>query len=197
MVGLVLALVLAICGGLALYGSSFAGGQVHDQLAAQKIAFPPQGDAALKALPAADAAAMSKYAGQPLTTGAQAKVYADNFIAVHLQGIGGGLTYSELSTQDIALSAQAKANPADKALAAKAAGVDAKVATVFKGTTLRSMLLSAYAFGTIATIASLAGIVLLIAAAVMLLLGVLGLVHGRKVSSSSEVFSKQPAHNLA
>ena len=42
-------------------------------------------------------AAMGAYAGQLMTTGAQAKTYADHFIAVHLREIGGGKTYSQLS----------------------------------------------------------------------------------------------------
>ncbi len=38
--GFVLAAVLLVAGGLLVWGYSFANGQVHDQLAAQKIVFP-------------------------------------------------------------------------------------------------------------------------------------------------------------
>ncbi len=41
--GLVLAVVLAVAGGLLLWGHNFVSDQVHTQLAAQKIVFPPAG----------------------------------------------------------------------------------------------------------------------------------------------------------
>ena len=84
MAGLVLAIVLAIGGGMLLWGHSVISNDVHTQLAAQKIVFPPANSSAIKELPAANAAAMSQYGGQLMTTGAQAQTYADNFIAVHL-----------------------------------------------------------------------------------------------------------------
>jgi hypothetical protein len=110
---------------------------------------------------------MRQYAGQQLTTGAQAQVYADHFIAVHLNEIGGGKTYAQLSTQ-------AQANPTDTKLAAT-------VNTMFKGETLRGLLLNAYAFGTMGTIAGIAAIGAFIGAGVILLLSVLGLWHARRV----------------
>ena len=88
MAGLVLAVVLAIGGGLLLWGHSVISNDVHTQLAAQKIVFPPANSAPIKELPAADAAAMNQYGGQLMTTGAQAGTYANHFIAVHLQKIG-------------------------------------------------------------------------------------------------------------
>ena len=95
---------------------------------------------------------MRQYGGQQLTTGAQAQVYADHFIANHLKAIGGGKTYAQLS-------AQAIAQPDNTELAAQ-------VATVFKGETLRGLLLNAYAFGTMGTIAGIAAIAAFIAHAV-------------------------------
>src|SRR5262249_47706534 len=75
MTGVVLAVVLAIGGGLLLWGHSVVSTDVHNQLAAQKIAFPAAGSPQIKALPAADATAMRAYAGQTMTTGAQAQTY--------------------------------------------------------------------------------------------------------------------------
>src|SRR6516225_12047128 len=98
--GLVLAAVLAVGGGLMLWGHNFVDNQVSSQLSAQKIVFPTKSNPEFKALPAADAAAMGQYAGQALTTGAQAKVYADNFIGFHLSKMGG--TYAELSGKALA-----------------------------------------------------------------------------------------------
>ena len=174
--GFVLAAVLLVAGGLLVWGYSFANGQVHDQLAAQKIVFPTTSNAEFKALPASDQAAMGAYAGQPLTTGAQAKTYANHFIAVHLNEIGKGLTYSQLSAQSLA-------QPKNVALAAE-------VATVFKGTTLRSMLLEAYGFWMFGQIALFAAIASFVGAALMLILSILGVVHEGRVPAEKEVFAK-------
>jgi len=76
--------------------------QVSSQLSAQKIVFPAKDSPELKALRAADAAAMTAYSGQLMTNGAQAQTYADPFIAVHLKEIGGGKTYSQLSAEALA-----------------------------------------------------------------------------------------------
>src|SRR5207244_5849649 len=86
----IMVLVFGFCAGFLYWGSGFVNGMVHDQLAAQQIFFPAQGSAALKALPAQDAAAMQKYAGQQLTTGDQAQVYSEHFIGVHLKDVAGG-----------------------------------------------------------------------------------------------------------
>ncbi|HEY6471134.1 MAG TPA: hypothetical protein VI434_15380 [Candidatus Dormibacteraeota bacterium] len=141
--------ILAFVAGFAFWGGNFATSQVQSQLAAQKISFPAADSAAITSLPKADAAAMKVYAGQELTTGAQAETYADHFIAVHLNEIGGGQTYSQLSTA-------AQADPTNTKLAGE-------VATIFKGTTLRGMLLNAYGWGEIGTIAGYAAIGLAIA----------------------------------
>src|SRR5262249_56892688 len=98
--GLVLAAVLLVAGGLLVWGHSFVDDQVGTQLSAQKIVFPAKGNPELKALAPADAAAMGQYAGQTMTTGAQAKVYADNFIAIHLPKMAG--TYADLSGKPLA-----------------------------------------------------------------------------------------------
>src|SRR5262249_26446169 len=92
--GLALTAVLLVAGVLLAWGHSFVTNDVHSQLSAQKIVFPAANSPEIKALPAADAAAMRVYAGQMMTTGAQAQAYSDHFIAVHLREIGGGLTYS-------------------------------------------------------------------------------------------------------
>jgi hypothetical protein len=172
--GLVLAAVLAVGGGLMLWGHNFVDNQVSTQLTAQKIVFPAKSNPEFKALPAADAAAMSQYAGQMMTTGDQAKVYADNFIAFHLSKMGG--TYSQLS-------AQALAQPNNAKLAALAN-------TVFKGTTLRGMLLNAYAFWQMGVIALWGAIVSFTGAGLLLILSILGFVHAGRVSPTAEFMPK-------
>ena len=172
-VGVLLAIVLLVAGGLLLYGYNFVNDQVTQQLTEQQITFPAADSAAIKALPPDDAAAMKVYAGQLMTNGAQAKTYADHFIAVHLKEIGGGKTYSQLS-------AEALANPSDQKLAAQAD-------TVFKGTTLRGLLLNAYAFWQIGQIALIASIVSFVAGAIVLILSGLGFWHLRRTSAEAEL----------
>jgi hypothetical protein len=177
--GLVLAAVLLVAGGLLTWGYTFVNNQVHDQLAAQKITMP-SGEAIAEP---AIKPYLSKYAGQPLTTGAQAEAYANHFIAVHLQGIGAGKTYSQLS-------AQAQANPNDQKLAGQ-------VATVFKGETLRGLLLNAYAFWKMGQIALYAAIASFIGAAAMLVLSLLGFAHLRRVDPEVEVLTGHTQHAVA
>jgi hypothetical protein len=172
--GLVLAVVLAIGGGLLLWGHSVVNTDVHNQLAAQKIVFPAANSAEIKALPASDATAMKAYSGQLMTTGAQAQAYADHFIAVHLTEIGGGKTYSQLS-------AAAMAQPKNTALASQ-------VQTIFKGTTLRGMLLNAYGWWQMGQIMLISAIVAFAAAGLFLILSFLGLWHLRRATPETEVF---------
>jgi len=174
--GLVLTVVLAIGGALLLWGHSVVSTDVHNQLAAQKIVFPTAGSPEIKALPASDATAMKAYAGQLMTTGAQAETYADHFIAVHLNEIGGGKTYSQLS-------AAAMAQPKNAALANQ-------VETVFKGTTLRGMLLNAYGWWQMGQIILISAIVAFCAAGLFLILSGLGIWHLRRAGPESEVFPK-------
>ena len=174
--GLVLAVVLAIGGGLLVWGHSVVSTDVHNQLAAQKIVFPAASSPEIKALPAADATAMKQYAGQLMTTGAQAETYADHFIAVHLKEIGGGKTYSQLS-------AASMAQPKNAALAAQ-------VAAVFKGTTLRGMLLNAYGWWQMGQIILISAIVAFCGAGLFLILSGLGFWHLRRTTPESEVFPK-------
>ncbi len=171
--GLLLAVVLAVAGVLLIWGHSYANNQVASQLSAQKIVFPTTSSPEFKILPAANRAQMGKYAGQLMTTGAQAETYANYFIGRHLFLIGGGKTYSQLSAQSLA-------QPKNLALAAQ-------VQTVFRGTTLRSMLLEAYGFWQLGQIALIAAICSFIAAGLMLILSVLGFVHLRRTAPETEI----------
>ena len=176
-VGAVFMVTLLMAGGLASWGSSFANGQVHDQLASQKIYFPPSAafdhPAVGTSITPSMIPSVSQYAGQQLLTGEQAKVYANDFIAVHLNEIGGGLTYAQLSTK-------AMADPTNTALQAQAE-------TVFKGTMLRGSLLTAYAFSVFGTIASMAAIGCYLLGGVMFVLTVLGLWHYRRVDDETVI----------
>jgi len=174
--GLLLAAVLVVAGVLLTWGHSYASNQVTSQLSAQRIVFPTTSSPEFKILPAANRAQMAKYAGQTMTSGAQAEVYANYFIARHLFLIGGGKTYSQLSAQSLA-------QPKNLALANQ-------VQTVFRGTTLRSMLLEAYGFWQFGQIAMIAAIASYIAAGLMLILSILGFVHLRRAAPEAEILPR-------
>ena len=147
--GFAVAAILLAAGGLLTWGSAYVHNTVQGQLAAQKIFFPAK---AAFANPKAGTEitpsmipSVSQYAGEQMLTGQQAEAYADHFIAVHLAGIGGGKTYSQLSTE-------AQAQPKNTVLAGE-------VATVFKGESLRSMLLNAYGWGKVSQITYIAALV--------------------------------------
>ena len=171
-VGVLLAVLLLVAGGLLIWAYTFVNNQVTQQLTEQQITFPAANDPSIKALPPDDAAAMKQYAGQLMTTGAQAETYANHFIAVHLKEIGGGKTYSQLSAESLA-------NPGD-------AKLKAQVDTVFKGTTLRGLLLNAYAFWQIGQIALYAAIAAFAGGVIFLVLSVLGFVHMRRTPAEVE-----------
>ena len=181
--GLVVAAVLIVAGALALWGHRFATDSVRDQLVAQKIYFPAKGSPELASQDVGPY--LNRYAGRQLTTGPQAKAYADHFIAVHLKEMSGGQTYAQLS-------AKAQAQPNNAALAAQ-------VNTVFKGTTLRGMLLNAYAFWEIGRIALIAAYTAFAGAAIMLILSALGMRHLRRTAPTTEVLPKltQPEETAA
>ena len=179
--GLLIAVVLIVAGALMTWGYTFVNNQVTTQLTEQQIVFPAKGSPELTALPPADEAAMSQYAGQQMTNGAQAETYANNFIAVHLKEIGGGKTYSQLSAESLA-------QPGNLKLAAQ-------VDTVFRGTTLRGLLLNAYAFWQIGQILLIAFIIAYIAGAIMLVLAALGLWHSRRTPERAELFGRPGAHS--
>jgi hypothetical protein len=172
-VGLMLTIVLFVAGGLAYWGYSFATAEVKNQLAAQHITFPEAGSEGLTGLPAADQAVIVKYAGQQLTTGQQARAFADNYIAAHLQGVADGKTYSEVS-------ALSRANPDDAELAAQ-------VQTLFRGETLRGLLLESYGFWKLGQLALIGAIVAFVLGGIMLILTIIGFVHLRRVSPSETV----------
>ena len=181
-VGGVLAVGLLVAGGLLTWGYHFANQTVHDQLAAQQIFFPPKGSDALSSPEIGPY--LNQYAGQQLTTGAQAKAWADHYIKVHLDESTGGKTYSELS-------AAARANPDDPK-------AKAMVDLAFKGETLRGLLLNAYAFGTMGKIAMYAAWTSFMGAALLLILGLLGIRHLRTAPPEQQVLvgSSKTARNV-
>jgi hypothetical protein len=140
---------ILVVGIVALVGGSYAKNVVRDQLVPQKIFFPTAGSPELLS-------GVKQYAGQQLVNGSQAKAYANNFINVHLSKVAAGQTYAQVSAAAIAAPANTKL-------------VEQK-ATLFQGETLRSILLSAWGWSLVGTIATLAGLLLIVLGAILLLL---------------------------
>lgn len=159
----VLFLVLAAAGGFALYEGTYVTNQVHDELAAQQIFFPAADQ--IKTGGALDPAEFPKeirdQAGNQVLDGNQARIYANDFIGKHLQGIDGGRSYAQIGTQVSGLQAQqanlSKTDPQYAALQTQITTLNAQRDTVFKGEMLRGALLNSYGwwqFGEYTTFAS-------------------------------------------
>lgn len=189
--GVLATLAFAVAGGLLLWGANFADDYVHDELTAQRITFPTE-----EALLEEGRDDLVEYAGQPLDTGKEAEAYA-SYIDGHLSNTGakyaepGGepLTYAELGGPERAARAAVTeateaGAPADEIaeLQAQADQISADRNTLFKGETLRGLLLSAYAWSTIGRIAGYAAIGALVAAGLMAVLVAMGLVHYRRMT---------------
>ena len=174
--GFAVAAMLLVAGGLLLWGSTYVHNTVQGQLSAQQIYFPPK---AAFAHPVAGTEitpsmvpSVSQYAGQQLLTGQQAEAYADHFIAVHVTNMAGGKTYSQLSAASLAQPDNAKL-----------AGV---VATVFKGETLRSMLLNAYGWWKVSQITYIAALVAFGLGGLTLIASLFGLTLARRPEITHE-----------
>jgi hypothetical protein len=117
---------------------------------------------------------VSQYAGEQLLTGAQAEAFAEHFIAIHLSEMPYGGVYSKISAAALA--------------APKNTGLKTLEATSFQGTTLRGLLLEAYAFSEMGVIMLWAAIAAFVFAAVMLGLVLFGFAHARRVAPEAEMF---------
>src|SRR5262245_5526845 len=180
--GLAIAALLVVAGIVLSANASFANSYVRDQLAQQNITFKTADTLTDEER---QQACLVSFAGQKLSTGKQAECYANNFIGLHLKGIANGQTYADLGTPQAALRSQLaeaqKASPVDAAkvdaLTKQLAEVTAQRETVFKGETLRGLLLTSYGFSEFGAKAGQAATVAYLAGAVMFLLAIAGLVH--------------------
>jgi hypothetical protein len=181
--GVVVAAVLVVAGALLTWGSNFADDYVEDELTAQNIFFPDQ--ASLEEQGRTD---LVKYSEEQVTTGSEAEAYA-SYIDGHLADIAGGATYAELGGPEREAKAavtEAQENGADEAtiteLQTTADEITAQRDSLFRGETLRGLLLSTFAWSTIGRIAGIAAVVAFVAAGVMLVLVALGLIHRQRTA---------------
>jgi hypothetical protein len=175
--GISLGVILLAAGGLLLWGSAYVHNTVTSQLSSQQIYFPP---ATAFAHPQAGTEitpsmipSVSQYAGQQLLTGQQAEAYADHFIAQHVYDMSGGKTYSQLSAEAIAQPANAQ--------------LQTLVGTVFKGETLRSMLLNAYGWWKVSQITYIAALAAFGLSGLALAGSVFGFAFGRKARLAAPI----------
>jgi hypothetical protein len=184
--GIAIAGLLVIAGLVLASNASFANDYVTTQLSQQHITFK-----AADTLTAEEKAqpCLVEYAGQPLTTGKQAECYANNFIGLHLESIAGGKTYADLGEPQSALRAQVAQAQKDNApnladLQKQLADVTSQRETVFKGETLRGLLLTSYGFSEFGTKAAQASTVAYLAAGLMFLLALAGFAHAMRTPAS-------------
>ena len=164
--GAVLAVILLVLGGAAIYGGNFGQDNVRDRLAPQNISFPPA-----EAMTPEERAEIGEFAGAKVDTGVEAEAFS-RYIGGHLVGINEGATYSETS----AAAREECLNPD------VAADLQVKADTLFKGESLRAMLLNTYGWWTVSTIAVYAGYAMVIAGLLLGLLAFLGFRHARRAT---------------
>lgn len=180
-VGFGITVILFVGAGLLNWGASFAQDSVKNQLDNQNISFP-----AAEAMPDATRAQLAKWSEMKVTTGEMARDYSDLYIWEHMKGasiaaVGKPATYSEVSGMYMGLT---RGGSTDTAQIEK---LGALRETLFMGNTLRGMLLTAYAFGTLGVIASYGAIAALAGGVVMLLLSIAGLIHIRRTPESATI----------
>lgn len=163
----VIAVAMIVLGGFAIYGGNFGQDNVRTRLEPQNITFPP-----LDAMSPEEQTEIGTFAGQQVTNGAQAEAFS-RYIGGHLAAVNDGATYSETSSA-------ARAEGLDPDVAAELAG---KADTLFKGETLRSILLNAYGWWTVATIALYAGYAMVALGIVLGVLAMLGFRHAKRAEA--------------
>ena len=171
------AFLVVVLAGAAVFAyglGSFTTSQIRDELTAQQIYFP--GADQIKAGGALDPKEFPQeirdQAGNQVTDGNQARIYANDFIGKHLQGVANGMTYASVGTKVSQLNAQLAQTPKDSPayadLQKQISTLNAERDTLFKGETLRSSLLNAYGWWTIGTYTTYAAFGLMLAALVVL-----------------------------
>ncbi|HTU78474.1 MAG TPA: hypothetical protein VMF09_06920 [Solirubrobacteraceae bacterium] len=144
------AAAMVALGIVAIVGGSYDHNVVREQLAPQKIYFPKP----------AEYADLKGYAGQQVVNGTQAHAFANDQLAPDMNKVAGGLTYSQVSEKWIAGGMKNE----------KLAG---ERTTLFMGETLKGLLLNAWGWAQVGSIAILAGIILIGVGAILFLLPVL------------------------
>jgi hypothetical protein len=179
--GIALVVLLVVLGLVLRNQANFAKGYVRDQLSAQQITFTPADKLSDEER---SAGCLVDNAGQQLNSGKQAECYANRYIGLHVSEVNDGKTYSQTSNDARVARTKADAalkvdpnDPAAKDLDSQAKALAAKTETLFRGETLRGLLLTSYGFSIFGERADLAAWVCLLVALVLALASAAGLVH--------------------
>jgi len=177
--GILIAALAIVLGFVFQANADFATTYVRDQLNEQRIMFPA---AEYLSESEANVPCLVEFAGTSLDSGKKSECYANEYIGSHLKGIGGGETYATLGTPQREL--QAKVADAKRAndpnlptLEADLAKVSGQRDSMFKGETLRGLLLTTYGFSVLGEKAALAATIAFFAAAIVILASLAGFAH--------------------
>ena len=187
--GVLVAVLLVTVGAVFSSNADFAKDYVKDQLTEQRITFTPAENLSDEEK---KVDCLVEYAGAALDSGKKAECYANEYIGLHVTNIGGGETYATLGTKErAAKQAVTDAEAANAAnleeLKAEAATITGTRETVFKGETLRGLLLTSYGFSIFGEKAALAATIAYIGALVMLLAGLAGFIHAARTPKDKTV----------
>jgi hypothetical protein len=163
---------------------------VKDQLSQQQITFKP---AATLTAEEKRSACLVEYAGLQLTTGKQAECYANDFIGLHVQSTAAGRTYSTqgdfITGLKAELTAAQKVTPPDAAkvadLGTRITAATAARESLFKGETLRGLLLTSFGFSVFGVKGGQVATVSFIVAGLLALLSLAGLAHALRTSKDT------------
>ena len=177
--GVALAALFLVLGLVMTSNANFSKRYVRDQLRQQQITFKTADTLTAEE---SKAPCLVKYAGQTLETGKQAECYANSFIGLHVRSVANGATYATLGDTQTALKAKIataqKANdPTQADLQSQLTAVSGQRETLFKGETLRGLLLTSYGFSVLGLKGAQAALVAYIGAALLVLLSLAGFVH--------------------
>ena len=181
-VGVGLGIFLFVAAGLMNWGYSFTNNTVKTQLSAQRITMPGATQNTKEA--PSTGTFFKANGGKMMTTGKQAQMYADHYIAFHLANMP---TYAAASNASRSAAGALAADPTNPNLKAKADSTAGVVETVFKGESLRGMLLNAYAFWQIGQIAKIGALASLVGGLLLIFLSIAGWVHLRRTPEEATI----------
>ena len=196
--GLGLALLLLVLGMVMTSNANFAKSYVKDQLGQQQITFKTTDTLTDEEK---QSACLVKYAGQPLLTGKQAECYANDFIGLHVKSVtADGATYATLGDEQTALRAKiatatAANDPTLPALQKQLTDMTAQRETLFKGETLRGLLLTSFGFSVFGVKGEQVATVAYLVAALLALLSIAGFVHAFKTPKDRTFAAPEQPHN--
>jgi len=196
---LAIAGLLLVLGTVMTSNANFAKDYVKDQLGQQNISFTPASELTAEEK---ESACVVRYAGQKLTTGKQAECYANDFIGLHVKAVAEGQTYADLGEPQAELrtqvaAAQAAGDPALAGLQKELTTITGQRETLFKGETLRGLLLTSFGFSVFGVKGEQVATVAYIVAALLAILALAGFVHAFRTPKNEAFAAPDPGDHPA